>query len=257
MAGLKQIKKVTIKTREEIELMRRAGQVVGQTIRMLGKTVKPGMTTMELDAIANDYIVSHGCTPAFYLLYNFPGHICICVNDEAVHGVPNDRVLKEGDIVTFDVGATYQGWNADAAATFPVGKVPSEVLRLLKVTRESLYAGIERARAGRRLNDISWAIYKHARRNGFNVVEELAGHGIGQDIHEEPEVLNVPAKLPGIFMRPGMCLAIEPIVTQRSPKVILHGDKHTISTEDGRLAAHFEHTIAITDGKPDILTRWE
>lgn len=245
---------VSCKTKGEIELMRRAGQVVGQTIAHLSKYTKPGITPLELDQIADDYIRSQDCTPAFFRLYDFPGHICIAINDEVVHGIPGDRALKEGDIITYDVGATYKGWNADAAFTFPVGKVSPEAERLLRVANESLYKGLEQIRLGNHVNDISAAVYDHVRRHGYTVIPDWGGHGIGRKVHEDPHVPNSPQATRGMALRKGMCLAVEPMVNMGKADIYTKPDKWTICTKDGQLSAHFEHSIAVTDGDPLILT---
>lgn len=245
---------ISCKTRGEIELMRRAGQVVGQTIEHVQKYIKPGITSLELDRIADDFIRSHDCTPAFFHLYDFPEHICISINDEIVHGIPSKRMLKEGDIITLDVGATYKGWNGDSAVTFPVGKISDEAEKLLSVTREALNAGIKEARLGNHLYDISAAVNDYVVSNGFSVVTEYGGHGIGRNVHEDPHLPHYRMSSRGIPLRRGMCLAIEPMVNAGTPAITKKSDNWTIATKDGRLSAHFEHSIAITDGDPIVLT---
>ena len=245
---------VSCKTKGELELMRQAGQVVGRAIEELKKHVKPGITALELDRIADDFIRSQGCTPAFFRLYDFPGHICISFNEEVVHGIPGKRVLKEGDIITFDVGATYKGWNGDAAATVPVGKVSEQAQKLLKVTEASMYAGIEQARLGNHLYDISNAIADCIERNGFSIVTQYVGHGIGRKVHEDPQVPNFRQPSRGMSLRRGMCLAIEPMVNVGTADTEILADKWTVVTKDHKLSAHFEHSIAVTDGEPIILT---
>ncbi len=245
---------VSCKTRNEIVLMRRAGQVVGRTIEELTKYVRPGITALELDRIADDYIRSQDCTPAFFKLYDFPGHICISFNEEVVHGIPSQRVLKEGDIVSLDVGATYQGWNGDAAVTLPVGKVTSQVEKLLQATREAMLLGIAQARLGNHVHDIAAAIDDYATRRGFSVVEGWGGHGIGRKVHEEPSVPHNRQATRGMALRRGMCLAIEPMLNVGKADVYVKPDKWTIVTTDGKLSAHFEHSLAVTDGEPLILT---
>lgn len=245
---------VSCKTQAEIELMRKAGQVVAGTIETLRQYAKPGITSGELDAIAGDYIRSHDCTPAFLGMYDFPKNICICFNEEVVHGVPGKRVLKEGDIITFDVGATYKGWNADGAATFPVGKVPASTHKLLEIAQTARQKGIEQAKVGNYLYDIAGAVHDYVQQMGFGVVADYCGHGIGRKVHEEPDVPNVRQSFRGMRLRKGMCLAIEPLITAGSALVYVKPDKWTVTTKDGKLSAQFEHTIAITDGEPEILT---
>lgn len=245
---------VSCKTRGEVELLRKAGQVVGKTIEELKKYVKPGITSFELDRIADEYIRSQGCTPAFFRLYDFPGHICISFNEEVVHGIPSKRVLKEGDIISLDVGATFKGWNGDSAVTLPVGKVSPVAEKLLKVTQGSMYAGIEMMRLGNHLYDISAAVHSYIERNGFSVVTQYVGHGIGRQVHEDPQLPNFRQATRGMALRRGMCLAIEPMVNVGTPETVIMPDKWTVVTKDGKLSAHFEHSVAITDGEPIILT---
>ncbi len=247
---------VTCKTKNEIELMRRAGQVVGKTIEELRKHVKPGITALELDRIADEYIRSQDCTPAFFKLYDFPEHICISINDEIIHGIPSRRVLKEGDIISLDVGATYKGWNADSAATFPVGKVSQEAQRLIDVTREALEIGIGQAKLGNHVHDISAAVNDYVERQGFSVVAEgYGGHGIGRNVHEDPFVPHYRQNTRGMALRRGMCIAIEPMVNAGLPATLKKPDNWTVVTKDGKLSAHFEHSMAITDGEALVLTR--
>ena len=245
---------ISCKTKSEIELMRKAGEVVGKTIEELQKHVKPGITALELDKIAEDFIRSHGCTPAFKGLYDFPGSICISFNEEVVHGIPGKRVLKEGDIISLDVGATYKGWNGDAAATFPVGKVSTQAEKLLKVTREATMRGIDQMRLGNFLYDISNAIHEYVEESGFSVVTQYVGHGIGRKVHEDPQVPNFRQSRRGLPLRRGMCLAVEPMVNIGTYETVVKPDKWTVVTKDGSLSAHFEHSIAVTDGDPFILT---
>lgn len=245
---------VSCKTKGEVEHLRRAGQVVGKTIEELKKYVKPGITSLELDRIADEYIRSQGCTPAFFRLYDFPGHICISFNEEVVHGIPSKRVLKEGDIISLDVGATYKGWNGDSAVTLPVGKVSPVAEKLLRITQGSMYAGIEQMRLGNHLYDISAAVHSYIEKNGFSVVTQYVGHGIGRKVHEDPQLPNFRQATRGMSLRRGMCLAIEPMVNVGTPETVILPDKWTVITKDGKLSAHFEHSVAITDGEPIILT---
>ncbi len=245
---------VSCKTRGEIELMRKAGQVVGQAIEELTKHIRPGITSGELDIIAEEFIRSKGCTPAFKGLYGFPGSVCISFNEEVVHGIPGKRVLKEGDIISFDVGATYKGWNGDAAATFPVGKVTPQAQKLLEVTHKATLIGIDQMRIGNHLYDISSAIHEYVERQGFSVVTQYVGHGIGRKVHEDPQVPNFRQNNRGMSLRKGMCLAIEPMVNVGTYETELRPDKWTVVTKDGALSCHFEHSAAVTDGEPLILT---
>jgi methionyl aminopeptidase len=245
---------VSCKTRGELALMQHAGQVVGQTLEELAKYVRPGVTSGELDKIAEDFIRAKGCEPAFKGLYGFPGSICISFNEEVVHGIPGKRVLKEGDIVSFDVGATYKGWNGDGAATFPVGKVSAQAEKLLKVTKEATIIGIKQMRMGCHLFDISSAIHDYVESHGFSVVTQYVGHGIGRKVHEDPQVPNFRQPTRGMSLRRGMCLAIEPMVNIGTYETVVKEDKWTVVTKDGELSCHFEHSAAVTDGDPLILT---
>ena len=245
---------ISCKTKNEIALMRQAGSVVGQAIEMLAKQVRPGITSGELDKMAEEFIRSKGCAPAFKGLYGFPGSVCISFNEEIVHGIPGKRVLKEGDIISFDVGAAYKGWNADAAATFPVGKVTAEAERLLKITHEATLLGIEQMRMGKHLYDISDAVQNHAERNGYSVVRQYVGHGIGRKVHEDPQVPNYRQGNRGMALRKGMCLAVEPMLNVGTFDTEVLEDKWTVVTKDGSLSCHFEHSAAVTDGDPIILT---
>ncbi len=245
---------VVCKTKNEIEQMRRAGQVVGRTLEELAKNVRPGVSALELDRIADDFIRSQGCTAAFFKLYGFPEHICISFNEEVVHGIPSRRVLKEGDIISFDVGAIYQGWNGDAAMTFAVGQVSAQATQLLRVTQEAMMLGIEQMRLGHHLNDIGAAIQAHVDQYGYSIVRDWGGHGIGRKLHEDPHVMHYRQPTSGMGLRKGMCLAVEPLVNVGGPEVLVRPDKWTVVTKDGQLSAHFEHSIAITDGDPYILT---
>jgi len=253
---------IFLKTKEEIELMRAANRLVGMTLAEVGRNVRPGVTTRELDRIADEFIRDHGAEPTFKGFPNpygsaFPASICTSVNDQVVHGVPNDEPLQEGDIVSVDCGTLLNGFNGDSCYTFCVGEVSTEVKELLRVTKESLYKGIEIALAGRRIGDISWAVQSHCESHGYGVVREFVGHGIGRAMHEDPQVPNYGRRGNGPQIKNGMCIAIEPMITMGSPKIYMMPDKWTIRTRDGKWAAHFEHTIAICDGKPDILSSFE
>lgn len=249
---------VTIKSKTEIEYMKAAGRVTGETLKLLEESTKSGITTLELDKIAEKYIKSQGCTPSFKGYGGFPGSVCISVNDEVIHGIPDKRVLKEGDIVSFDVGACYKGYNGDAARTVGVGKITDEAQRLIDVTRQSFFEGIKYAKDGFRISDISAEIQRVAEENGYSVLREYCGHGIGRNLHEEPEIPNyVDPKRRGIRIRPGMCLAIEPMVNQGSREIYVADNDWTVLTRDGKLAAHYENSVLITNGEPLLLTLCE
>lgn len=248
---------VTLKSPREIEIMARAGRIVAGTLARMREILRPGMTTEDLDAAAEQYIRSHsGATPSFKGLYGFPKTLCTSIDQEIVHGIPSRRrVLEEGSIVSVDVGVHLDGLHADAATTLPVGRVSTEAERLLAVTEECLAAGIAQARLGNHVGDIGHAVQQVAERAGYGVVRELVGHGIGTRFHEEPQVPNYGAPRRGPRLLEGMTLAIEPMITAGDPATRTLGDKWTVVTADGSLAAHFEHTVAITDNGPRILTR--
>lgn len=253
---------IFLKTEDEIELMRKANLLVGRTLAEIGKVIRPGVTTKELDKIADEYIRDNGAIPTFKGFPNpygpaFPAAICTSVNEQVVHGVPNDEPLKEGDIVSVDCGTLLDGFNGDSCYTFMVGEVSEEVRTLLRVTKESLYLGIENALAGRRIGDIGYAIQQHCEGHGFAVVREFVGHGIGREMHEDPAVPNYGRRGNGTMMKNGLCIAIEPMITMGTREVNLMPDKWTVVTRDGKPAAHFEHTIAIHHGKADILSSFE
>jgi methionyl aminopeptidase len=247
---------VTLKSPREVEIMARAGRIVAGTLSHVGEILKPGMTTEDLDAAAERFIRSHdGAIPSFKGLYGFPKTLCTSVDEEIVHGIPSTRkVLSDGSIVSVDVGVQLEGLHADAAMTLPVGRIAPEAERLLRVTRECLAAGIAQARLGNHVGDIGHAVQKVAEEAGYGVVRELVGHGIGTQFHEEPQVPNYGAPRRGPRLLEGMTLAIEPMITAGSPVTRTLGDKWTVVTADGSLAAHFEHTIAITSNGPRILT---
>ena len=255
--------KIFLKTEDEIGLMRRANQLVGKTLGELAKHIKPGVTTLQLDKIADEFIRDHGAVPTFKNFPNpygapFPASICTLVNDAVVHGVPSDEdVLKDGDIVSIDCGTLLDGFNGDSAYTFCVGEVSDEVKKLLKTTREALYLGIENAVAGRHVGDISCAVQDHCEKEGYGVVRELTGHGIGREMHEDPQVPNYGRRGNGILLKAGMCIAIEPMITMGNRSIYVMPDRWTIRTRDGKPAAHFEHTIAIRQGKAEILSTFE
>ena len=256
--------KIYLKTEDEIELMRQANQLVGRTLGELAKHIKPGITTLQLDKIADEFIRDNGAIPTFKGFPNpyggpFPASICTSVNDVVVHGVPNaETVLKEGDIISIDCGTLLNGFNGDSCYTFCVGEVSDEVKKLLKTTKESLYKGIENAVAGKHLGDISSAVQEHCEAQKYGIVRELTGHGIGREMHEDPRVPNYGSRGNGIMLKAGMCLAIEPMVTMGNRAIWMDAnDCWTIRTRDGKPAAHFEHTIAVRKGQAEILSSFE
>lgn len=247
---------IILKTDREIDYMRDAGKIVAKAHEEVAKAIRPGISTFELDKIAEKYIKSQGAIPAFKGYNGFAGSICASVNQEVVHGIPNKkRKLKNGDIISIDIGAMVNGYNADAAITYPVGDIDEEMAMLLRITEESLYKGIEKAIAGNRLGDISHAVQTHAENNGFGVVRDYVGHGIGRRIHEDPQIPNYGNAGHGPRLKAGMVLAIEPMLNAGTWEVKTLADGWTVETKDGKPSAHFEHTIAITDGEPEILTR--
>jgi methionyl aminopeptidase len=253
---------IFLKTEDEIDLLRSANQLVSKTHAELAKVIKPGVTTAQLDKIAEEFIRDHGAIPTFKGFPNpyggpFPASICASVNDEVVHGIPNDVPLKDGDIVSIDCGTLLNGFCGDSCYTFCVGEVADEIKQLLKVTKESLYKGIEVALVGKRIGDISHAVQAHCEKHGYGVVREFVGHGIGKEMHEDPQVPNYGRPGNGPLLKNGLCLAIEPMITLGSPKIGMMPDRWTIKTLDGKCAAHFEHTIAIHHGKAEILSSFE
>lgn len=246
---------VTIKTAREIELMRHAGHLLEQVHDELEKMIRPGISTLEIDRAGEKMIRQMGCIPNFLNYNGYPASICVSVNDEVVHGIPNKhRILQEGDIVSLDAGLIYQGYHSDAARTHTVGQVSSEAQKLIEVTRQSFFEGIKYAKAGHHLHEISAAIGNYAESFGYGVVTALVGHGIGTALHEDPQIPNFPQKRRGIRLVPGMTLAIEPMITMGRPDVVWLDDDWTVVTEDGSLAAHYENTVLITDGEPELLT---
>lgn len=248
---------VRIKSNKEIEKMRKAGKITGGALVAAGEAIRPGMTTRELDSIIRKYIESHGAKPSFLGYGGFPGSACISVNDEVIHGIPGGRKIEEGDIVSVDVGAYIGGYHGDSCKTFAVGKVSEEVAALLKSTEESLYIAIEMAKPGVRLGDIGAAIAKHNEDNGFSVVREFVGHGVGKELHEDPEVPNYGKAGHGLRLQPGMVIAIEPMINMGTKEIKTMPDHWTVKTIDGKPSAHFEHTIAITQDGCVILTKAE
>lgn len=246
---------VTIKSAREIERMREAGRILSITHEELSKALKPGMTTWDIDHMGEEIIRSYGCTPSFLNYNGYPASICVSVNDEVVHGIPDKkRFLQEGDIVSLDAGVIYEGYHSDAARTYGIGEITPSAGQLIEVTRQSFFEGIKFAKSGNHLGDISAAIQKYAESFGYGVVRDLVGHGIGANLHEEPEVPNFVQRRRGIILRPGMTLAIEPMINEGTPDVEWLDDDWTVVTEDGTLSAHYENTILITEGEPEILS---
>jgi len=247
---------IQLKSQREIEVMARGGQILAETVTLMEQSVRPGISTQDLDRIAEDFIRSHaGATPSFKGLYNFPASICTSINNEIVHGIPSrKRVLVEGDIVSVDVGVKYEGYHTDSATTVAVGEIPEESRRLLAITREALDAGVHAAMNGNHLGDIGAAVQQVVERAGFSVVRDLVGHGIGTGFHEEPQVPNYGKPSRGLRLVPGLTIAIEPMVNVGKPGIRTMPDKWTVVTVDGGRSAHFEHTVAITENGPRILT---
>ena len=246
---------IILKSEREISYMRDAGKIVDKTLAEVEKAAKPDVTTRELDEIAEKYIKGCGATPAFKGYHGFPGNICSSVNEEVVHGIPGLRKLKNGDTVSVDIGAVINGYYGDAAITIPIGQIDAEVQRLLDVTEESLYKGIEQAIVNNRLSDISHAVQKHAESFGYSVVRDYVGHGIGRNMHEDPQVPNYGPSGRGPRLKSGMTLAIEPMINMGTHDVKTLDDGWTVITSDGKRSAHFEHTIAIGPDGPEILTK--
>ncbi len=252
---------ILIKTKKEIDYIRESCQIVAETLQLLKRYVKPGITTLELDKIAEDYILSNNARAAFKGYsqsgsYDFPGSICSSIDDEVVHGIPGNRVLKEGEILSIDVGVEKNNFFGDAALTVAVGNISDEKRKLMDITEKSLYIGIEQAIPGNRIGNIGEAIQAIVEKNGFSVVRDLCGHGVGKFLHEDPQIPNYGKKGTGALIKNGMTLAIEPMINLGSFKVVIDDDGWTVRTQDGLPSAHFEHTIAVIDDKPEILTKY-
>lgn len=245
---------IHIKNIHEIEKMRRAGKITAAARALAGSMVKPGVTTLEIDQAVHDFIVSQGAAPSFLHLYGFPGSACISLNEVVIHGIPGKRVLKEGDIVSVDVGARWEGYHGDCCATFACGTISQEAQKLIDVTRQCFFEGVKFARPGNRISDIGHAVQTYAESFGYGVVRAFVGHGVGKELHEEPEVPNYGKPGRGPRLIPGMVIAIEPMITQGTFEVKVLGDRWTTVTADGKLSAHYENTVLITDGEPEILT---
>ena len=253
---------IFLKTDDEIELLRASNLLVGRTLAEIAKVIRPGVTTKELDKVADEFIRDNGAIPTFKGFPNpngtpFPASICTSVNEQVVHGIPGDVVLHDGDIVSVDCGTLLNGFCGDSAYTFCVGEVSPEIRHLLKVTKEALYVGIENAVVGKRIGDIGYAVQQHCEANSFGVVREFVGHGIGKDMHEDPQVPNYGKRGYGAMLKKGLCIAIEPMITLGDRHVVLEQDGWTVRTKDGKCAAHFEHTVAVGMGCADILSSFE
>lgn len=248
---------VNIKSKRELELMRQSGKLVARVLMELTKMAVPGTKLIELDQAAEELTLSFGAKPSFKGYIGYRHSLCTSVNEQVVHGIPTDRVLKDGDIIGLDFGLSYQGFHGDSAVTVAVGKISEEAKELLYVTKQSLYAGIDAARAGNTIKDVATAIESVVKPYNFGIVKEFVGHGIGEKLHEDPQIPNYAAGASNLKLKPGMTIAIEPMVNRGTHKVRVLGDRWTAVTNDGELSAHYEHSIAITDGEPEILTAWE
>ena len=253
---------IFLKTDDEIELLRKSNLLVGQTLAEIAKAVKPGVTTGELDKIAEEFIRDNGAVPTFKGFPNpygspFPASICTSVNEQVVHGIPGNVVLKDGDILSVDCGTYMNGFCGDSAYTFCVGEVAEEIRQLLRVTKEALYLGIENAVPFKRIGDIGYAIQQHCEAHSYGVVREFVGHGIGKEMHEDPQVPNYGKRGYGTVLKKGLCIAIEPMITLGARQIVMENDNWSVRTKDRKCAAHFEHTIAITSGKADILSSFD
>jgi len=248
---------IRYKTREEIDLIKEGAQILGKAHGEVAKNIKPGVTTLALDKLAEEFIRDHGGVPSFKNFNGFPASLCISLNENVVHGFPSKNELKEGDILSVDCGVFYKGFHSDSAYTYPIGNVSDEILTLLRVTKESLYKGIEQAVVGHRIGDIGYAVQQHAEEFGFGVVRELVGHGVGRELHEEPEVPNYGKRGKGPKMNEGLVIAIEPMVNMGTRSIVQEADGWTIRTADRQPSAHYEHTIAVFKEGTEILTTHE
>ena len=248
---------INYKTEEEIELVRKSSLLVARTHAEIAGLIKPGITTLALDKIAEEFIRDNGGVPAFKGYGGFPNTLCMSPNDQVVHGIPNDRFLEDGEILSVDCGVVMNGYYGDSAFTYEVGEVDAETKQLLKVTKESLYKGIEQAVAGNRIGDIGYAIQQHAESFGYGVVRELVGHGVGENLHESPEVPNYGRRGRGVMLKEGLVIAIEPMINMGTRRILQHNDGWTITTVDNKPSAHFEHTIVVRKGKAEILSSFE
>lgn len=245
---------IIIKSDAEIQCMRRAGKIVGDTLLRLEEVIKPGISTEEIDRIAEEFIRKQGAIPSFKGLYGFPASICSSVNEEVIHGIPSKRILNEGDIISIDCGALIDGFHGDAARTFPVGNISEAAQKLIDVTRESFFKGINEIKVNCHLGDVSYAIQSHVEAMGFSVVRDFVGHGIGRKLHEDPNVPNFGIRGRGLKLKSGMVLAIEPMVNQGTHHVVILDDEWTVVTKDKKLSAHYENTVAILEDRVELLT---
>ncbi len=248
---------VKLKSPEEIELLRESALIVSKTLGMLAKEVKPGVTTLQLDKLAEEFIRDHGAEPGFLGMYDFPNSLCMSPNAQVVHGIPNDKPLENGDIISIDCGSYKNGYYGDHAYTFAVGEVSPEVEKLLRITKESLYEGIRQFKLGNRIGDISYAIQQYTEKEGYGVVRELVGHGVGQDMHEDPQVPNYGRRGRGKKIQEGMVIAIEPMINLGTRRIVQLNDGWSILTADNKPSAHFEHDVALVDGKPQLLSTFD
>jgi len=248
---------IKIKSAEEIALMRESALIVSKTLGMLAKEIKPGISTIQLDKLAEEFIRDHNATPGFLGLYDFPNTLCMSPNSQVVHGIPNDKALENGDIISIDCGTVKNGFYGDHAYTFQVGEVSDEIKKLLKVTKECLYKGIAEFKIGKRVGDVGYAIQKHAENHGYGVVRELVGHGLGKKMHEDPEMPNYGKRGRGKKFKNGMTVAIEPMINLGTKRIKQLKDGWTILTADGMPSAHFEHDIALIDGQPKLLSTFD
>ena len=255
--GLFNKKQIFYKTPAEIEIMREAAQIVSRTLGILAAEIKPGITPLFLDKIAEEYIRSQNAIPGFLGLYDFPNTLCISINEQVVHGIPNNQPLKEGDIISVDCGSYFEGYYGDHAYTFEVGEVAPEVKKLLEVTKECLQIGIEQTRIGNRIGDIGFHIQQHAEKHGYGVVRDLVGHGLGKTMHEEPQVPNYGRRGTGKQILEGLTIAIEPMINMGTEQVVQADDNWTIVTYDGKPSAHFEHDVAVVNGQPEVLSTFK
>lgn len=245
---------ITIKSQREIELLRKAGKIVYDTHQYLKPFIKEGISTRELDKLAEDFIISHEATPSFKGYEGYPASVCTSINDEVVHGIPGERVLKTGDIISIDIGACFKGYHGDSAWTYTVGRVTEEKQKLLEYTEKSLFIGLSQVKPGNRIGDIGAAIQEYAEDHGLGIVRELCGHGVGTSVHEDPDVPNYGTPNTGVRLKPGMVIAIEPMLTLGSPEIVLLDDDWTIKSLDGSPSAHYEHTVVVTEDGYQILT---
>ncbi|MFV0530646.1 MAG: type I methionyl aminopeptidase [Flavobacteriales bacterium] len=249
--------KIHLKSTEEIALIRESAQLVSKTLGILAKEIKPGVTSLYLDKLAEEYIRDHGGVPGFLGMYDFPNTLCMSPNDQVVHGIPNNTPLKNGDIISIDCGVLMNDFYGDHAYTFEVGEVSAEIKKLLQTTKESLYVGIAQFRANNRVGDVGYAIQQYCEKEGFGVVRELVGHGLGHIMHEEPQMPNYGQRGKGKVFKEGMVVAIEPMINMGTEKIKFHKDGWTVTTRDNKPSAHFEHNVAIIDGKPQLLSTFK